>query len=186
MEASRPRRRPHPPTAPIQAAGPGPVTSSPAQDPDCAETANPISLVRLPGRCPHLVATLGQDRDRRPTDTTRRSGDEHRTGRGLQAAILQRHHGHRRGEPSSADRHRVARREPALERDHPVGRHTLVFGVTAMAGHAKLVPVDQNRGRPRRSSVQSLATTSPARSIPGMSGLIRATFPSARTASPSL
>ena len=127
-----PLRRPRQPTAPIRAAARSCHLVA-RQDPDRAEPAKTFGLVRLSGRCPHLVAAISEDRDRGPADTTGRARHEHRPGRRLKPAFLERDHGHRRGEPCSADRHRVARREPALAGDDPVSWHALIFGVPAMA-----------------------------------------------------
>ena len=116
----------------------------PGQDPGCAKRPQALRLVGLAGDRPDLIAAVRQDRQRRAAHPARGAGHEDGPGVRLEATVLERDHGHRRGEPGRPDRHRVARRQPRRQRNDPVGRHSLVLAVAAVPGHAEVVAVRQH------------------------------------------
>ena len=157
------------------------------QDPGRAQRAQSRRLVGLAGRRPDLVAAVGEDRQRRAADAARWRPV---TRTGPSAGVRPR---------SSSATTDIAAVNPAVPiaiasrgvrpgasgTTQPAGTRWY-SRVAAVARHAELVAVGEDAATPPRSPGRSLATTSPARSMPGMSGLIRATLPSARVARPSL
>ena len=116
----------------------------PCQDPGRAHRPQAGGLVGLARRGPHLVAAVGQDRQRRATDPARGSRHEHRPVVGREPAILERGDGHGGREAGCPDRHRVTRREARRQRHDPIGRDALILGKAAVSGDAQVVAVGEH------------------------------------------
>ena len=140
----------------------------PGQDPGRAQRPQSVRLVGLAGRRPDLVAAVGQDRQRRAP----------RPRRMRRSPAPARHPGvSPRSSRATTD---IAAVNPAVpidiasRGDRPgasgttqPGRHALVLAVPAVARHAQLVAVGEHGRADGDRRIVELATTSPARSMPG-------------------
>ena len=151
-----------------------------------AQAAQVVVLGGLAGRCPHLVAGAGERADRGAADAAAGAEHEHgAVGRG-EAVGLQRVDRQAGGEPGGADGHGLARREAVGQRHDPVGGDARVARPAAVVGDAEVVAGDEHLDHRAANASLSEATTSPARSMPGTSGEMRATWPLGIVASASL
>ena len=173
------------------------ASTAPAHRSDSSGLPSAVTSSRGPGSRPRRARAV--DRPHRPcrspptprararariatadaSDATAGTGDQHRAVAGSQAVLLQRDDGHPGGEPGRPDRHRFAGRRPLAQRHDPVRPARAGIRCSRRAARRR----GRSRGRGPRSParerrVGARRRRGPARSMPGMSGLIRATLPS--------
>ena len=176
-------------TAPAQRAdssgrGLSAVHSSRGTIPAAPSARSRSSSSALPVAAQTSWPRAGEDRDRDAPDAAARPGHEHRSV------------ARRAGRAARAPRRDIAAVNPAVpiaiasraveprrQRHDVAGRQPRERAVPAVAGDAEVVAVGEDRLADARTPDRREPTTSPARSIPGISGLIRATLPSAIVAS---
>ena len=191
-DARRASRPPTQSTAPAQRCLPSGRDSSPTTSSRSTISAAPSPRskscgVALAGGGNHLVAALREHVDRGAAHAPGGTGHQDRSVARLQsprassrctlsAAV----------KPGGAQHHRVTQRQALRQRHNPVGRHTRVLGEPPVVRHAQVVAVDDHLVADGDVLGASLATTSPDRSTPGISGSIRATLLFGWVARPSL
>ena len=110
-----------------------------------AEPAQVLVPIAFSGECRHFVAEPAEHVDGEAPDAAGGAVDEHRPRVGALAVELHRVHGERGGEPRGADRHAVAERHCAGQRDQPVPGRAYVLGVAAVGVLAQTEAGDHHR-----------------------------------------
>ena len=107
----------------------------------------PLEIVRFfraSGRCGHLVAELGEQRDCDRADAAGGSGHDLRAALRRDAVLFQRHHRQHRGVAGGADRHGIARGHRGRQAHEPVALHPRLLGIGAEMGLAEPPTVEDH------------------------------------------